>query len=118
MTKKILSLFLKQSKKYYTKYNNNSKENYDLILENIKSYKNLHSESNLINTDKREKEYLLISGINNIFIDSKSINLSCLKNILEALSECLKSEINEEKKTRDNTKKEVTFADVASFYRC
>ena len=102
-------LIFKTIEKIYIKYNNNSKENYDLILENIKSYQNLYSERNLINTDKREKENLLVSGINNIFIDSKSIDLSCLKNILEALSECLKSEINEEKKTRDNN-------DIIIFY--
>ena len=34
-------LIFKTIEKIYIKYNNNSKENYDLILENIKSYQNL-----------------------------------------------------------------------------
>ena len=106
--KKDFVLIFKTIEKIYINYNNNSKENFDLIIENIfKSYQRFYSENDLNNKDieykneKKEKENLLITGINNIFIDSKSLNITCLKNILEALFECLKFEINEVNKDRD-----------------
>ena len=95
-------LIFQTIEKIYIKYNNDSKHNFDLIIENIfKSYQKFFSDNDLINKDieykneKKEKENLLISTINNMFIDSKSINIPCLKIILKALFECLKLEINE-----------------------
>ena len=106
--KKNFILIFQTIEKIYIKYNNDYKKNFDIIVENIfKSYQKFFTENDSIKQDieykneKKEKENLLISTINNIFIDSKSINISCLKNILEALFECLKLEIdknNEENK--------------------
>ena len=100
--KKEFVLIFQTIEKIYIKYNNESKGNFDLIIENIfKSYQKFFSENDVINKDivynneKKEKENSLISTINNMFIDSKSINITCLKNILEALFECLKLEIND-----------------------
>ena len=100
--KKEFIIIFQTIEKIYIKYNTESKKNYDLIIENIfKSYQKFFSENDSINKDieykneKKEKENLLISTINNMFIDSKSINISVLKNILEALFECLNIEINE-----------------------
>ena len=106
--KKNFVLLFQTIEKIYIKYNNESKENFDLIIENIfKSYNKFFTENDSINKDieyrdeKKEKENLLISTINNMFIDSKSIGISCLKNILEALSECLSLEINQENKSKE-----------------
>ena len=117
--KKNFVLIFQTIEKIYIKYNNESKENFDLIVENIfKSYQKFFSENDTITKDieyrdeKKEKENLLISTINNMFIDSKSINISCLKNILEALSECLSLEIKENDK--ENKNKELN--DIIIFY--
>ena len=116
--KKEFILIFQTIEKIYIKYNNESKHNFDLIIENIfKSYQKFFSENDLINKDieykngKKEKENLLISTINNMFIDSKSITILCLKNILEALFECLKIEINEnnEEKTYKNKDEIIIF---------
>ena len=117
--KKEFIILFQTIEKIYIKYNTESKKNYDLIIENIfKSYQKFFSEDDLINKDieykneKKEKEYLLISTINNMFIDSKSINFSFLKNILEALFECLNIEINENIEKNDSKNRD----DIIIFY--
>ena len=117
--KKEFIIIFQTIEKIYIKYNTESKKNYDLIIENIfKSYQKFFSENDSINKDieykneKKEKEYLLISTINNMFIDSKSINFSFLKNILEALFECLNIEINENIEKNDSKNRD----DIIIFY--
>ena len=85
-------LIFQTIEKIYIKYNDESKDNYDFIIEDIfKSYKTFYSGDHLVNkeveykNEKKEKENLLISTINSMFIDSKSINISILKEILEYL---------------------------------
>ena len=95
-------LIFQTLEKIYIKYNNENDKNFDLIVENIsKSYKKFYSEDDLkINdveykNETKEKGNLLVSTINNMFIDSKSINIPCLKNIFQALLECIKIEIED-----------------------
>ena len=103
-------LIFQTIEKIYIKYNDESKDNYDFIIEDIfKSYKTFYSGDHLVNkeveykNEKKEKENLLISTINSMFIDSKSINISILKEILESLIQCLQFEINGNHEEKENS---------------
>ena len=109
----------------HIKYNYNNKnqknQNVDLIIKDIfQSYQkfftpkelenNLNHKNNEIEfkNEKLEKENLLCSTINTMFIDSKSLNISSLKYIIGALFECLKMILNEKgDKEKENEKEEI-----------
>ena len=103
----------------YNKEERNQNKNVDLIIKDIfQSYqkffttneleKNLDEKSNDIEyrSDKIEKENLLCSAINTMFIDSKALNDSLLKNIIGALFDCLKMAINEDENNEKQNEKE------------
>ena len=97
--------------KIHIKYNlkkNEEKKDFDLIIKDIfTSYQKFYTSnedeisSNQKNkndvefkNEKIEKENLLCSAINTMFIDSKLLDISSLKNIISALYECLKKVLN------------------------
>ena len=107
--------------KIHIKYNyikNEKSKNVDLIIKDIfQSYQKFFTPNELENNSKKEIEYkndkiekenLLCSAINTMFIDSKSLNISSLKNIIGALFECLKITLNDkEEKINENEKEEI-----------
>ena len=107
--------------KIHIKYNYNKNEknkNVDLIIKDIfQSYQKFFTPNELDNNpnneieyknEKIEKENLLCSAINTMFIDSKSLNISTLKYIIGALFECLKIALNDkEDKVNENEKEEI-----------
>lgn len=114
--------------KIHIKYNfkkNEEKKNFDLIIKDIfTSYQKFfssneeQSNSNDINSNEIEyknetieKENLLCSAINTMFIDSKSLDIGCLKYIIGALFECLKMELN----NNDNNEKESEKEEIIIF---
>lgn len=97
--------------KIYIKYNlkkNEEKKDFDLIIKDIfKSYQKFYTSNEDENNtnqkyeeeveyknEKIEKENLLCSVINTMFIDSKLLDISSLKYIISALYECLKIVLN------------------------
>jgi hypothetical protein len=94
----------------HIKYNYNKNEknkNIDLIIKDIfQSYQkffspldnneNDNSREIEFKNEKLEKQNLLCSAINTMFIDSKSMNTLSLKYIIGALFECLKITLNNE----------------------
>ena len=107
--------------KIHIKYNfkkNEEKKDFDLIIKDIftsyhKFYTSNKDENNLnqdniydveFKNEKIEKENLLCSAINAMFIDSKLLDTSSLKYIISALYECLKivlNNINESDKEKE-----------------
>jgi len=97
--------------KIHIQYNlkkNEEKKDFDLIIKDIfasyQKYYTSNKDENLTNqkytneveykNEKIEKENLLCSTINTMFIDSKLLDISSLKYIISALYECLKIILN------------------------
>ena len=105
----------------HIKYNYNKNEknkNIDLIIKDIfQSYQkffspldnneNDNSREIEFKNEKLEKQNLLCSAINTMFIDSKSMNTLSLKYIIGALFECLKITLNNENEIEKNEKEEI-----------
>ena len=110
--------------KIHIKYNYNKKENnqnVDLIIKDIfQSYQKFFTPKDLENNledknnsndieyknEKIEKENLLCTAINTMFIDSKSLNNTSLKYIISALFECLKMALNDNEDIQKENKNE------------
>ena len=110
--------------KIHIKYNFNKNEknkNVDLIIKDIfQSYQKFFTPNELENNinennfqeiefknEKLEKQNLLCSAINTMFIDSKSMDGLSLKYIIAALFECLKIALNDEKEIEKKEKEEI-----------
>ena len=108
--------------KIHIKYNYNKNEknkNFDLIIKDIfDSYHKFFAPNEMNNpsennsyeieykNEKIEKQNLLCSAINTMFIDSKSLNTSSLRDVIGALFECLKMALNNDENNKNENERE------------